>query len=350
MLNQTRIRDYSIKIGTLATGKRNAITDVIGVKVGHSTISNGDIQTGVTTILPHSGNLFKEKVISSLHTINGYGKTAGSIQIEEMGTIESPIVLTNTLAVGVAMQASIEYSLKNNPEIGRTTGTVNPVVCECNDMLLNDIRNVQVTKQHVYDSINLASEDFLEGNVGAGTGMTSFGLKGGIGSSSRIVSIKDHSFTIGTLVLSNFGKMNQFLLNGKIAGPSLQHHLQNRNNESEKGSIIIIVATDLPVNNRQLKRVIKRSVVGLSKTGSYIGNGSGDIVLGFTTANKVPHEDEAICTQHTVIHDHHLDPVFQAVADSTEEAILNSMITSSTTVGRNGLKIHTLREFMNHLM
>jgi D-aminopeptidase len=352
MRNPIKTSDYQIKIGKLTNGKNNSITDVKGVRVGHSTISEGDIQTGVTAVLPHSGNLFQEKVVSSLYTINGFGKTTGSIQIEELGTIETPIILTNTLAVGVGMQGVTEYTLKHNPEIGRTTGTVNSVVCECNDMILNDIRNITLTKDHVLQTIEQASEQFEEGNVGAGTGMVCFGLKGGIGSSSRTFSLHDQNFTVGVLVLSNFGKLDNLIVDGKLVGPAIKEKLTEENSldEREKGSIIMIVATDIPLNERQLKRVLKRTTVGLSKTGSYIGHGSGDIALGFTTANKVKHEDTALLSTSSTIQDHFLDVVFQAAADATEEAILNSLLSSNTTLGRNGHKIYSLREFMNTIM
>jgi D-aminopeptidase len=349
---QIKAKNFKIEIGNLHTGERNCITDVPGVKVGHTTISNGDIQTGVTAILPHSGNLFNEKVLGSLYTINGFGKTTGSIQLEELGTIETPIILTNTLAVGVGMQAIVEYTLKNNPAIGRTTGTVNALVCECNDMVLNDIRQVSVTKEHVFQAIEQASKEFAEGNIGAGTGMVCFGLKGGIGSSSRIIKLNDQTFTIGTLVLTNFGKMEHLTIDGKKVGPLIKDRLTTNiePGEKEKGSIIIIVATDLPLSERQLKRVLKRTTVGLSKTGSYIGDGSGDLAIGFTTAHKIIHEDPSTFSTRQIIQDYLLDVVFQATADATEEAILNSLLASETTVGRNGQKIYSLRTFMNHIM
>jgi D-aminopeptidase len=351
MKQKVELKDYGIKIGTLPSGERNSITDVEGITVGHSTISDGDIQTGVTSILPHSGNIFQEKVTGALYTINGFGKTIGSIQIEELGTIETPIVLTNTLAVGVGVQGVIEYTLQNNPEIGRTTGTVNAVVCECNDMILNDIRKVSITKEDVLKSIGQASIEFDEGNVGAGTGMVCFGLKGGIGSSSRVISIQNNTYTIGALVLTNFGKLENLTISGKLVGPLIKEQIENiQMDEREKGSIIMIIATDIPLNERQLKRVLKRTTIGLSKTGSYIGHGSGDIALGFTTANKKSHEDKSLFTNNQTIQDHYLDVVFQGTADATEEAILNSLFSSNTTVGRNRQKIYSLREFTNTIL
>ncbi|MBM6619361.1 P1 family peptidase [Bacillus suaedaesalsae] len=348
-----RIRDYHIKIGTLSPGRNNTISDVEGVKVGHCTISQGDIQTGVTAVIPHSGNLFKEKVVGAIHTINGFGKTTGSIQLEELGTIETPIILTNTFAVGVGIQGVIDYTLNHNLDIGRTTGTVNSIVCECNDMLINDIRKDSLSKNHVLEAIESATKDFNQGSLGAGTGMVSFGLKGGIGSSSRTITIHNEIYTLGVLVLSNFGRLEHLTIGGKVVGPLIKELLKEKQlgGEREQGSIIILVATDAPLSERQVKRVLKRTTVGLSRTGSHIGNGSGDIAIGFTTANKVKHEDSnTVIYTNQIIQDYLLDPIFQAAAEATEEAILDSMLAANTTTARNGQKIYSLREFMNTLM
>ncbi|MBM7663202.1 D-aminopeptidase [Bacillus mesophilus] len=351
-MKKYKTKDFHINIGKLQSGPTNSITDVHGVKVGHTTISEGDIQTGVTAVLPHSGNLFQEKVIGSIHTINGFGKTAGSIQLEELGTIETPIILTNTLAVGAGLQGAIDYTLANNPSIGRTTGTVNAIVCECNDMIINDIRTSSVTKEHVLQAIDSATPEFEEGNIGAGTGMVCFGLKGGIGSSSRMVNLGERSFTVGVMVLTNFGKMEHLTIAGKHVGPVVKHLHPQKHQEDvrDKGSIIILVATDLPVNERQLKRVLKRTAVGLSKTGSYIGHGSGDIVLGFTTAHKILHESSTFFSSQETVQDYALDPVFEATADATEEAILNSLLSSENTKGRNNQTVYSLRSFINDIL
>ncbi|WP_456278711.1 DmpA family aminopeptidase [Bacillus sp. AK128] len=344
--------DYGIHIGRLPNGPTNSITDVDGVKVGHTTIMNDETKTGVTAVLPHGGNLFQEKVVGAIYTINGFGKTVGSIQLEELGTIETPIILTNTLAVGVGLQGVIDYTLSHNPSIGRTTGTVNGLVCECNDMLINDIRHVAVTKEHVLDAIHSADRTFEEGAVGAGTGMVCFGLKGGIGSASRLVSLGEKEFTVGVMVLTNFGKMENLTIAGKHVGPAverLQTELQHKEGR-EQGSIIILVATDVPLNERQIKRVLKRTTVGLGKTGSYIGHGSGDLAIGFTTAHKVRHEDKAIFSSQQVVQDYALDSVFEAAADATEEAILNSLLAAETTEGRNNRTIHSLRTFINDIL
>ncbi|MGP4072659.1 DmpA family aminopeptidase [Piscibacillus sp. B03] len=340
-----RIRDYGYKIGSMKTGKLNKITDVAGIKVGHQTINNGEIHTGVTAILPHGGNIFKEKVMATSHIINGFGKTTGTIQVNELGTIETPILLTNTFNVGACTEALVEYSLEQNPEIARTTGTVNPVVGECNDMLINDIRAMALTKEDAHQSIIQAADDFEEGAVGAGTGMVCFGLKGGIGSSSRILKLQHGTYMVGVLVLSNFGQLEHFTLAGTHIGPEVKAKIQAES-ESDKGSIMVVVATDLPVTERQLDRIIKRSSAGIARTGSFYGNGSGDIVIGFSTANKIAHENNGQLQTVKAIHEDDIDQAFQGVAEATEEAILNSMVTAQTTVGRNGKQIHSLSQFL----
>ncbi|MDM5336472.1 P1 family peptidase [Fictibacillus enclensis] len=335
MQHQKRIRDYGIQIGRLEPGQHNAITDVKGVTVGHVTLSEGSIQTGVTAILPHPGNLFKEKLIASCHVINGFGKTMGTIQMQELGVIETPIVLTNTLSIGTAADAVIQYTMKHNPEIGRTTGTVNPVIGECNDMLLNDIRAQYVTKEHVFQAIHNASTEFEEGSVGAGTGMLCYSLKGGIGTSSRTFQLDHGTYTIGALLLSNFGILSDLMINGRMIGQELKEALLQSWEEKDKGSIMIIIATDLPVSERQLNRIIKRSVAGLSRTGSIITHGSGEVAIGFSTAAKIPHNKPANCLSIPVIHEEDMDTAFRAVGEAVEEAVLNSLVTATHVVGRD---------------
>jgi len=284
MFNQKRMRDYGVKIGRLETGFYNAITDVDGVTVGHVTLSDQASQTGVTAILPHQGNIFKEKLIASSHVINGFGKTMGTIQMAELGTIETPILLTNTLNVGTGADALIDYMLARNPEIGRTTGSVNPIVAECNDMYLNDIRAKFVKPEHIIQALENTASEFKEGTVGAGTGMLCYSLKGGIGSASRIMEMSHGKYTLGVLVLSNFGILSDLRINGKAVGQELKEAIIREYKEEDKGSVIVIVATDLPVSERQLNRIIKRSVTGLSRTGSIITNGSGEVIIGFSTA------------------------------------------------------------------
>lgn len=343
---QKRLRDFGMKIGNLETGSLNKITDVPGVKVGHSTISSGDIQTGITAILPHSGNLFNNKVIGVSYAMNGFGKTIGTLQVNELGTIETPILLTNTLSVGVCATHLIDFMLEQNEHIGRTTGTVNPVIGECNDMFLNDIRTQSIKKEHVLEALRSADIDFKEGSIGAGRGMKCFGLKGGIGSSSRIVSYPHGTYTMGVLVLSNFGELDQFRMNGIHVGPLLKQKLTSISPEGDKGSIMIIVGTDLPVTSRQLQRIIKRAAVGLSRTGSFIGNGSGDVFIGFSTANSIPHDKQDTLLSIKAIHEEDIDQAFLAIADATEEAILNSILTAKTTVGREGNILHSLADYI----
>ena len=346
-----RLRDYEITIGSLQPGPRNAITDVPGVRVGHVTLDDGPVKTGVTAILPHGDNLFREKVLASSHVINGFGKSTGLVQLEELGTIETPILLTNTLSVGTVSEALVRHKLARNPEIGVTTGTVNPLVLECNDGYLNDIRGLHVRAEHVFAAIENAYEDVAEGAVGAGTGMSCYQLKGGIGTASRVIRIAEKDYTVGVLILSNFGLLPDLRIDGQPTGRQIVEHRERAAQaqtlpEPDKGSIILIVATDLPVSERQLKRLAKRTEVGLVRTGSYIGNGSGDIAVSFSTAQRIQHEGVAVHPLH-MLDDSHLDPAFRAVAESTEEAILNSMIAASTTVGRDGHGRESLRDYLD---
>ncbi|SDJ50909.1 P1 family peptidase [Salimicrobium halophilum] len=315
-------------------GKKNGITDVAGVRVGHETLNEGSAQTGVTAILPHSGNLFKNKVTAASHIINGFGKTAGLIQLEELGVLETPILLTNTLAVGTCFDALVDHALEENGDIGRTTGTVNPVVGECNDMLLNDIRKRSVTIEHARQAIRNAAESFEEGSVGAGRGMMCYSLKGGIGSSSRVLSIEGTTNTIGILVVSNFGFMRDLNVHGSPVGQYWWGKTRTEEHE-DKGSVMIIAATDVPMNHRQLKRVLKRSVTGLARTGSVISNGSGDIAIGFTTAE----------TSQSVA-EHHLDEAFRAIGEATEEAVLRSLQQASPVTGRDEFRPSTWKEMI----
>ncbi|WEG14725.1 P1 family peptidase [Pullulanibacillus sp. KACC 23026] len=348
MLNQKRLRDYGVTIGGLEPGPKNAITDVEGVAVGHVTISDRCKQTGVTAILPHQGNVFKEKLIASCHIINGFGKTMGTLQLNELGTLETPIILTNTLSIGVAADACFDYTLERNPEIGRTTGTVNPVIGECNDMFLNDIRGKYVTREHVFQALEQASSTFSEGSVGAGRGMLCYSLKGGVGSSSRRFELEHGIYTIGVLVVSNFGLLGDLRINGNPIGATLKQALSNEIEEKDKGSIMIIVATDLPVSNRQINRLLKRSVTGLSRTGSMISNGSGDVVIGFSTATKIPHDKTKELLSIPAVHEGDLDIAFRAIGEATEEAILNALVTAERVVGRDGNERPALRDLIEH--
>ncbi len=325
-------------IGQLSAGRHNLITDVPGLSVGHSTLNNRDHQTGVTLIKPHSGNLFCDKVPAAATILNGFGKSIGLVQVEELGVLETPIVLTNTFSVGAMAQAQIRQSIKENPEIGREWSTVNPLVFECNDGYLNDIQAMVLGDEHYQQALNNTQAQFIQGAVGAGRGMSCFELKGGIGSASRGVTLKSgESYTVGALVLSNFGRLPTLTIAGKHLGPLMQERLASQKPlTEEKGSIIIIVATNAPLDSRQLKRLSLRAGVGLSRTGAFFGNGSGDIALAFSTAYTLPQQTDRPMPAISFIHDALIDPLFQATADSVEQAIINALWHAETTVGRDG--------------
>lgn len=345
MLNQKRIRDYGYAIGTLPTGEKNKITDVPGVRVGHCTLKEDDQRTGVTVIMPAQDNLFQNKLTAACFVHNGFGKTCGLMQIEELGSIETPIALTNTLNVGLVHDAMVEYTLEQCRKDGISLRSLNPIVAECNDGKLSNIAKRAVRKEHLYSAIASAGEDFPEGAVGGGTGMICYGLKGGIGSASRLMEIGGRKYTLGVLVQSNFGATRDFTLCGKHIGPQLEQKKEIAPSSLDAGSIIMVVATDLPVSSRQLKRIIRRCGPGLAKTGSYIGHGSGEVMIGFTTANRLRDDSGEIRAQE-ILREELLELPFRAVAEATEEAVLNSMITAETTVGYQGDIVYSLREFL----
>ncbi len=323
----------------LKKGPLNLITDVEGVQIGHVTIEDEDIHTGVTAIRLHD-DIFHEKLLSASYVINGFGKTTGLVQINELGTLESHIVLTNTLNVGIAQQSLVKYMLKHNPDIGNTTGTVNVVVGECNDGYLNDIRGLHVKEEHVFEALDNASKEFTEGNVGAGTGMMCFSMKGGIGSASRIVHL-DKNYTIGVLVLTNFGSFKDFRFQDMDTSHlSIKDYLRK-----DQGSCIIIIATDAPLSSRQLQRMTRHVPVSLARTGSYIGNGSGDIAIAFSTANKIPHYPMEKAMAFTFIHENYIDLFNRAMVDACEEAILSSLMHSSTTTSK-GRTVPSLKDLL----
>ncbi|MBT9160031.1 MAG: P1 family peptidase [Dehalococcoidia bacterium] len=326
-----RARDLGIFVGRLKPGQWNAITDVAGVEVGHASLVHGEgklqpglgpVRTGVTAVKPHPENLFLSKVKAAVHVINGFGKSIGLMQIEELGVLETPILLTNTLNVGLVADALIEYMLQYDDKIT----SVNPVVCECNDSYLNDIYGRHVRKERVWAALNTRSGAVEEGSVGAGVGMSAFGFKGGIGTSSRILP---NGFTVGLLTLVNCGEREELLINGVPLRPGIVE------SETEKGSIIIIVATDAPLSSRQLKRLAKRATHGLARTGATSAHGSGDIVIAFSTANRVPHHSVELTRTETKLNEAEISPFFQAAAEATEEAILNALFKAETVIGRD---------------
>lgn len=334
-----------VKIGNLPVGEKNNICDVPGVLVGHVTINEGTNHTGITCVLPHKGNLFLEKVVAATYVYNGFGKTIGLIQIDELGTIETPILLTNTLSAGSVAEGLVDYMVKQSPEIGVSTSTVNPIVMECNDGTINDIQKRILNTNHVYQVISNASADFIEGDIGAGCGMKCHGFKGGIGSSSRIIKIGDNDYTIGVLVNSNFGSSNgsDLIFKGRYMGDLINDY--NLKKEEDKGSIVVVFATDAPLDNRQLRRVAKRIELGIAKTGSYAGNGSGDVMIAFSTKNKVSHYPTNHIEQIERFSDDYINKIFKGVVDATEEAVLNSMLHAKGKTGYHGTYYKSLMEY-----
>lgn len=332
-----RIREMGVTVGRMATGPLNRISDVPGVTVGHCTLDEGDVKTGVTVVMPSEDNPFENKLTAAAHVLNGFGKTLGLMQIGELGVIETPIALTNTLSVGDVHAAMVEYML------ARTGGgftSINPVVCECNDAYLNDIRRRAVRKEHLFRAIADARADFAEGDVGAGKGMSCHGLKGGVGSASRIVPLREGDFTLGVLTLTNHGRLEDLRIGGAPVADLAPAA------EIERGSCIAIVATDLPLTDRQLHRAIRRAGVGLIRLGSFIGHGSGEVMLGFSTANRIPGEARADILPLRALREDRMDAVFRAVAEATEEAILNSMAAAGDVTGYLGHKRQSLASYL----
>jgi D-aminopeptidase len=272
-------------------------------------------------------------------------KTTGLVQVDELGAIETPILLTNTLSVGTAAEALVRYKLRRNPEIGVTTGTVNPVVGECNDGFLNDIRGLHVTSAHVDEAIAAAGEAFAQGAVGAGTGMSAYGLKGGIGSASRRLEMKGEAYHLGILVLANFGKLEDLTVGGRPIGRRIAE-ARKAAPVPEAGSIIIVLATDLPLGERQLRRVARRTAVGLARTGSYLGHGSGDLCIAFTTANRIRHDEPRAVIPWQTLAETRIDGAFRAAAEATEEAVIDAMLAAEAMVGRSGNRRDSLRDFL----
>lgn len=326
---------YGFALGRMEKGPRNLITDVEGVRVGHVTLKGGDVHTGVTAVIPHGGDLFHDKCMAAAHVINGFGKSAGLVQVTELGTIETPLLLTNTLSVGTASTALVQYMLERNQDIGLTTGTVNPLVLECNDGSLNDIRGMHVTQAHALEALERADVTFAEGAVGAGTGMTCYSLKGGIGSASRVFEAYGERYTLGALLLTNFGSLEDLTVGGEHLGPRLAELLREEE-KPDQGSVIVILATDAPLSDRQLLRAAKRAQSGLARTGTISGNGSGEIAVAFTTANRVPHGPNGKALSFRQFHDDDMNLVFRAAIESVEESVVSSLLHAEHTVGRAG--------------
>jgi D-aminopeptidase len=332
-----RARDLGIAPGILSPGDLNAITDVDGVRVGHVTVRDGTrINTGVTVVLPAKGNLYQDKLPAAIYVANGYGKLAGLSQVQELGEIETPIALTNTLNVAEGVAALVEWTLARpgNEDVR----SVNAVVGETNDGYLNDIRARVLTRAHFIDAIETAgSGPVAEGAVGAGTGTVAFGFKGGIGTSSRKLPDSLGGFVVGVLVQSNFGGM--LSIDGVRVGEHLgQYYLKDAvtGDTSADGSIMIVVATDAPLGDRNLERLAKRAINGLTRTGATMTNGSGDYVIAFSTADSVRRNANADTHEFRELANDAMSPLFQAVAEATEEAIYNSLLQAQDTVGHRG--------------
>lgn len=350
-----RAREAGVVIGVLQPGANNSITDVEGVTVGHATLDNGkDIRTGVTAILPHGDNLFQYKVPAGFFVANGFGKFMGSTQVEELGEIETPILLTNTLSVPEAASAIIDWTLsqKGNENVR----SVNAVVGETNDGMLNDIRGRHVTKELATQSIRAAKTGpVAEGNVGAGTGTVAFDYKGGIGTSSRKLPAKLGGYTVGVLVQSNYGGVLNVA--GAPIGQILQrYYLKNEvAGANADGSVVIVIATDAPLSDRNLARLAERSFVGIARTGSSFTNGSGDYAIAFSVnpdVRRSPAARNGVASSPSLGNDE-MSPLFQAVAEATEEAVLNSMFTAQSMTGHRGtieaLPVKKVREILKKM-
>ena len=344
----TQVPFADLHVGSLLAGSLNAITDVRGVMVGHVTLYHPEagICTGVTAIRPHPGNPFREKVAAGVHVINGFGKAMGLAQITELGTLETPIVLTNTLSVGTAAEGLVRWMLALDPGIGGRAGTVNPVVLECNDGYLNDIRALAVRPEHVMQALaGAAAGPVSEGAVGAGTGMICYGYKGGIGTASRVVVSAAGTFTLGGLVLANFGRRQDLRILGKPVESPPQGVSPPDAGGGSGGSVIVVLATDAPLTSRQLGRLARRAVVGLVRTGSHIAHGSGDFVVAFSTAARFSHDapDQVAWLGYLPDRGETFAQLIVATADVTEECVYHALFRARPIRGHRGRVVPVLR-------
>jgi D-aminopeptidase len=361
------VRDLGIVVGRMAPGRLDAITDVKGVRVGQVTLVRGEgklvpgvgpVRTGVTAILPHGGDLWREKVPAATHVINGTGEMTGSIWINTQGALEVPIVLTNTMNIGRAMDGVVTWMMKRYPGIGIDDDVVAPTVAECDDSTLNDARGLHVSVEDTVRALESAREGpVAEGAVGAGTGMMSFGLKSGIGTASRVLSPAQGGWTVGVLVNNNMGDARENLLVAGVpvgreitdlmpveggAGASPGGATGGGATSGDDGSIIVVVATDAPLDHLKLQRLASKAALGLGRVGATSRHSSGDLVIAFSTGNRVPHYPKPLTYTLTVVADQHLNPIFEAAEEATEEAVLNSLTMATTTVGRDGNTAYAL--------
>ena len=345
---RVRARDLGIPLGRFKPGRWNAITDVAGVKVGHATVvrgpagplrvGKGPVRTGVTAVLPNEGQVFVERVVGGGFILNGAGEVSGLTQVLEWGLLETPIFLTNTLSVGAVSDAAVKWMVERHPGIGAQHDVIIPVVGECDDSWLNDIAGRHVREEHVYEALATASDGpVAEGNVGGGTGMITCDFKGGIGTASRKLPESMGGYTVGVLVMSNFGLRRQLRVGGLPVGEVLEaRYRELPRRKQDYGSIIAVIATDAPLITHQLNRLAKRAALGIGRVGSTAAHGSGEIVLAFSTANKVPRESRKMVYRVKILLDQRLDPLYEAVIEATEEAILNALCMARDASGANG--------------
>jgi len=343
MAQPTRIRDLGLDPGIFNPGPLNAITDVAGVQVGHQTLIEGDdVRTGVTAIRPHEGALYQEKVPAAVYVGNGFGKAAGFLQVQELGTIETPIVLTNTLSVGTAVEATVAWTLRQPGNEG--VRSVNAVVGETNDGYLSDIRGQHVTPDDVWAAIDSATGGPVEeGSVGAGTGTTNFGWKGGIGTASRVLPNALGGHTLGALVQTNYGgllridgvpvgeALGQYSYRSVVEG--MEQNGAGSPDSEDEGSCMIVLATDAPLSPRNLERIARRAIMGLARTGSFMSNGTGDFVIAFSTQNRTGEGDVQTVDQ---LANRAMSPLFLATVEAVEEAVYNALAAATTMRGRDG--------------
>ncbi|ATB38474.1 D-aminopeptidase [Cystobacter fuscus] len=360
---RVRARELGLPLGRFKPGRHNAITDVEGVLVGHSTIIQGEgplrpghgpVRTGVTAILPNRRDIFMERMTGGGFVLNGAGEVSGMTQLMEWGLVETPILLTNTMAVGAVSDAVTRHMVEQNPGIGDEHDVIIPIVGECDDSYLNDISGRHVKREHVYEAIRTASDGpVAEGNVGGGTGMLTCDFKGGIGTSSRKLPESLGGYTLGVLVMSNFGKMHNLRVGGLPVGELLAEKFKHMPRRTQNyGSIISVVATDAPLLTNQINRLCKRVALGIGRVGSYAAHGSGEIVVGFSTANVIPRRTQKMVYKLKILLDQRLDPLYEAVMEATEEAILNAMCMATSMTGVNGnfvpaLPLDEVRRFVS---
>jgi len=356
MTTKPRLRNLGITIGTQPTGPYNAITDVPGVRVGHTTVVQGDgplrvgdgpARTGVTAIHPHEGSVFQQMIPASIAILNGAGEITGRSQVDEYGLIETPILITNTLSVGAVHTGCVEWLTVHEPSLG-TRDFVIPVVAETFDGFLNDVAGQHVTSAHVFAALdNATGGPVAEGNVGGGTGMTLFRFKGGVGTSSRVVSVGGREYTVGTLVQGNFGRRQDLLVDGVPIGLEITDLLPEQGlpvNERRDGSIIVVIGTDAPLTDRQLGRLCRRGMLGLGRVGSTATYSSGDLLIAFSNApeNRVDRFETETLLTNTFINDTQINDLFQATVEATAEAVFNALVAADTMVGRDGNTAHAL--------